>query len=153
MRLESTNGENIQIFELKAVSSGINVALQGTATQSSDWNDRFIALNAIDGDENTFSHTKDSNAFLEVDLLEPRLIDEVVIVNRWCANVGDPHDCLCRLSHANLSLIDDDGSVIVTRQLGDTCGVLRISESFVSDLACSQTTNIATDRKPDNQFN
>ena len=153
VRLESTTGENIQIFELKVTSAGENVALQGTATQSSDWNDRFTAVKAIDGDDTTFSHTNDSNAFLEVELSEARSIDEVVIINRWCANAGDPHSCLCRLSHANLSLVDGDGSIIVTRQLGDTCGVLSISEAFVSDLGCVPTTEDTATTKSTNTNN
>ena len=152
VRLESTTGENIQLFELKVTSAGVNVALQGTAIQSSDWNDCFTALKAIDGDESTFSHTNDSNAFLEVDLLQARSIDEVVIINRWCASAEDPHSCLCRLSHANLSLVDEDGSVIATRQLGDTCGVLSISEPFVSDIGCEPTKDNDTTKSTNTNY-
>jgi hypothetical protein len=136
VRLESTTGAYIQLFELKALSSNDNVALQGTATQSSDWNDRFVASKAIDGDETTFSHTKDASSYLEVDLGNAYSIEKVVIVNRWCGGTGDTVGCLCRLSKANLSLIDEDGLVIARRQLGDTCKQLTISQSFVSDPGC-----------------
>jgi hypothetical protein len=136
IRLESTTGEHLQLFELKALSSNTNVALQGTATQSSNWGRRFRASNAIDGDENSFSHTNDSNAWLEVDLGSPKLIDKIEIINRYCSDWRDAAGCLCRLSKAKLSLINKDGKVLTTRQLGNTCGVHTISESFASDDGC-----------------
>jgi hypothetical protein len=136
IRLESTTGEHVQLFELKALSSDTNVALQGTATQSSNWGRRFRASNAIDGREWTFSHTNDSNAWLEVDLDSPKLLEKVEIVNRYCGDKSDSAGCLCRLSKAKLLLLDKDGKVLATRQFGNTCGVLTISEPFTSDAGC-----------------
>ena len=136
IRLESTTGANIQIFELEALSSTVNIALWGTATQSSDWDYKFRASNVIDGDESTFSHTKDSNAHLEVDLGLSAIIDQVVIKNRWCRDSSDPHKCLCRLSDAKLVLLDNDDFILAEKNLGDTCGVLTITESFHSDPGC-----------------
>ena len=135
IRLESTNGAHIQIFELEALSSNVNVALQGTATQSSDWNYKFVASNVIDGNNNSFSNTRDSNAWLEVDLGDDYHIDEVVIKNRWCRNESDEPMCLCRLSSAKILLLDDSGSILAEKNLGDTCGVHTIS-SFISDVGC-----------------
>jgi len=136
IRLESTTGAHIQIFELEALSSNVNVALQGTATQSSDWGSKFVASNAIDGNENTFSHTRHSNAWIEIDLGESHLIDEVVIKNRWCGDESDGPACLCRLSSAKILLLDDNGSIIAEKNLEDTCGVLTVSESYTSDAGC-----------------
>ncbi|KAL7507478.1 hypothetical protein ACHAXN_004659 [Cyclotella atomus] len=136
IRLESTTGNHLQLFELKALSSNTNVALQGTATQSSNWSQRYTASNAIDGNENSFSHTMDSNAWLEVDLGSPKMLNKVEIVNRHCGDWSDAPGCLCRLSKAKLSLIDKDGKVIATRQFGDTCGVHTLSEFFASDAGC-----------------
>ena len=136
IRLESTTRSPIQVFEIETLSSNVNVALQGTATQSSDWSYRFPASNAIDGDENTFSHTQHLNAHLEVDLGVTAMIDQVVIKNRWCKNLSDPHGCLCRLSNAKLVLLDNNDSILAEKTLGDTCGMLTIVESFHSDPGC-----------------
>ena len=139
MRLESTTGEQIQMFELQALSSGTNVALQGTATQSSNLK-RFRAANAIDGDKATFSHTRDSNAYWEVDLGRIHPIDKIVILNRWCWNIQDSPGCLCRLSGATLSLLDESNSVIAKRTLGDTCATHTIAMSFSSGSGCPSRT-------------
>lgn len=124
------------MFEVQALSSGTNVALQKTATQSSDWNSIFLASNAIDGDANTFSHTKDSNAYWEVDFGGSYSIENVVILNRWCKNSLDSPGCLCRLSRASLVLLDESNSVVANRTLGNTCATLTIIESFISDPGC-----------------
>eukprot|EP00956_Cyclotella_meneghiniana_P005463 scaffold6942_cov63-Cyclotella_meneghiniana.AAC.1 len=133
IRLEATTGAPLQIFELGALSSNVNVALQGTATQSSDFRSKYVASKAIDGNDNTFSHTKYFNAWIEVDLGDSHLIDEVVIKNRWCRNENDGPECLCRLSSAKMLLLDANDSIIAEKNLGDTCGVLTVTESYTSD--------------------
>eukprot|EP00956_Cyclotella_meneghiniana_P045277 scaffold361696_cov103-Cyclotella_meneghiniana.AAC.1 len=59
---QQNTGLPIQLFEMKAVnSSGVNIAQGGNATQSSTFNnnqDKFGANNAVDGDSDTFTHTK-----------------------------------------------------------------------------------------------
>jgi hypothetical protein len=49
-------------------------------------------------------------------------IESVTVMNRWCGVPSDPNGCLCRLSHATLSLIDRKGHIVATQSVGDTCG-------------------------------
>ena len=139
VKLESTTEKFIQIFELQAYSSGVNVALQGSATQSSLYNDdvKFEASKAIDGINSTFSHTKNTNAWLEVALTSPHDIESVIILNRWCANSSDVNGCLCRLSDSILTLYNKNGVTLSARKIGNTCGLLVLSEKFMS---CTQVS-------------
>ena len=96
VKLESTTGEPIQIYELEAyTSSGTNVAINGSAIQSSTFKDSptFVADNAIDGNQATFSHTSsgDANPYLEIVLAATTEIDNVRIINRWCGNPSDEY--------------------------------------------------------------
>uniref|UniRef100_A0ABM0LU11 Cell wall protein AWA1-like n=1 Tax=Saccoglossus kowalevskii TaxID=10224 RepID=A0ABM0LU11_SACKO len=66
-----------------------NVALDKTATQSSDWSVSFPASNAVDGNTNTHwgsgsctSTQRDVNAWWKVDLGENYLVYEVILTNR-----------------------------------------------------------------------
>jgi hypothetical protein len=133
--LESTTGQQLQMFELMVhTSSGLNVAPQGTASQSSTFlqNDKFSAYKAIDNSNSTFSHTSDSNPSWEVKLNEDE-ITRVIILNRYCQSEADPPGCLCRLSWAKLTLLEDD-AVVTVKTLGDTCNQPVVSESFISNL-------------------
>lgn len=119
------------------MSSGVNVAVNGVATQSSTLNNlaRFQPSKAIDGDNATFCHThlSDSSAYWEVELEESVRVDEIRILNRYCGpNESDPNenDCLCRLSSATITLYDGMGAVAATRSLGNTCGELLVTETF-----------------------
>jgi hypothetical protein len=84
----------------------------------------------VDGDPNTFAHTNDSKAWLEVDLGSSSKISSVNIMNRWCKSSSDPYACLCRLSNATLSLIDDSDQVIASTVFSDTCGQLNLEYVF-----------------------
>ncbi|KAL7484502.1 hypothetical protein ACHAW6_011935, partial [Cyclotella cf. meneghiniana] len=73
VKLQSVTGAPIQVFEVKVYSSGNNVAENKTARQSSTLkgNPRFGANRAVDGNEDTFSHTVASgvcSSWWEVDL-------------------------------------------------------------------------------------
>lgn len=132
VRLESTSGQPLQMFELMVLSSSNeNVALQGLASQSSTLNNdsKFAASNANDGDNATFSHTNNPGAYWEVELNRSVHIHSVHIINRWCTNENDPHGCLCRLTSAMLQLYKD-GLLMESRTFGNTCGNLIISEVF-----------------------
>jgi hypothetical protein len=61
VRIEATTGEQLQMFEVQIYESGSNVAPQGSASQSSDYNSNFEASKAIDSSNSTFSQTADSN--------------------------------------------------------------------------------------------
>lgn len=117
------------MFELRALSDGTNVALQGLATQSSTLS-TLVATNAIDNKNNTFSHTKDANAFWEVDLNHDYVIQEVYVLNRWCQDLSDPTGCMCRLTNATLTLLNSAGSVLAAKTFGDTCTKSELTESF-----------------------
>jgi hypothetical protein len=134
VKLQSTTGEFIQLFELEVYSKGNNVVLgEGTtATQSSTFKNstKFAATNVIDWEHETFSHTGegDLSAYLEVDWNRPFIIENVLMMNRWCQATSDPSGCLCRLSSATLALLDENDSVIATRVIGDTCNQLVVED-------------------------
>lgn len=142
LRLESTTGEPIQMFEFEAMSSGVNVALNKTAHQSSTFK-AFNALLALDGSYTSFSHTEsnDTEALWEVDLGDSFSLESIFIKNRFCGDVNDVTGCLCRLSSARLSLIGDQDEVVLSQTLGDTCGEHDVHLSF--DL-CNTVTSAET---------
>jgi hypothetical protein len=128
--LVSTTGQQIQVFEVQVFSiSGSNIAKSKIATQSSTLK-TCLASKAVDNQFDTFSHTNDSNAWLQVDLGGVYDIYSIVIANRWCLDISDPNDCLCRLSDANLILIVGNGSVLATESIGSACGSPFISIAF-----------------------
>lgn len=122
VKIESTTRQVVSIAEMQLLSSGVNVAKDGKARQSST-HKAFAAASAIDGDLSTFSHTDghDHHAWWELDLQEVKALDHMTIYNRWCEGRRDHPGCLCRLTDAKLSFMDDDGVVISTRSLGVTC--------------------------------
>ena len=136
VRLESTTGEQIQMFELQALSSGVNIALNKTATQSSTLGTKSASF-AVDGNVATFSHTDDINAMWEVDLGDVFSLESVFIKNRWCGDPSDANGCLCRLSGATLSLLNDQGEVVSVESIGNTCGEYDLSFDVSS---CTPTT-------------
>lgn len=118
---------------LKSITNG------KTATQSSTLGN-FSASRAIDGDINTFSHTNDDNAWLEIDMEDVYPINYVSIVNRWCVGPHDPSGCLCRLSGVELSLIDDSNIAVATESIGNTCGLKEVTVEF--DAKCLTATQV-----------
>ena len=117
----------IQLFEVMvADSTGTNVASGKTARQSSTYTSRsgehYPAPNVIDGDASTFSRTNDETPWLEIDLGESVPVTSVSVLNRWCENSSDPTSCLCSLTGASLSLIDESGEELTSNLIGDTCG-------------------------------
>lgn len=128
------------MYEFQVISSGTNVAEGKTTMQSSTLKDKFPASYAVDGDASTFSHTEteDFNWFV-VDLEDSFAIESVEIANRWCVNENDASSCLCRLSHAVLSLYHDSGEWIATVSLGNTCGTIDWTYDF-SDYTSSSCT-------------
>jgi hypothetical protein len=122
VKIQATTGAVIQMFEVQALSSGVNVAFNKNATQSSTHSSSYVATKAVDNNNSTFSHTSvsDANAWWMVDLLEVFSIDSLTIINRYCSSVSDPTNCLGRLSDATLSLIDQQGAVRYTTTLGNT---------------------------------
>ena len=137
VKLVSTTIEPIQMFEIEVISTNQNVALSGTAQQSSSYNDKddkFGADHSIDGDMVTFSHTKEglSGEWWEVVWGQSVGVENVTIHNRYCRDETDPIGCLCRLTDVELQLYNETGSVVSSRSLGDTCGQLTVFEEFSS---------------------
>lgn len=138
IRLKAKTGADIQVFEVQAVSSGNNIAKNKRANQSSTYR-FFSASRAVDGNMLSFSHTRDMNAWWEVDLGDSFPIENVVIFNRWCRSPQEREGCLCRLSNATLSLLDSSDSVILSVPIGNVCGKLVLEYVFdTSPEFCSQ---------------
>jgi hypothetical protein len=148
IRIESTTGEAISMIELQAQSSGgVNVALEGTASQSSDlkYGEVLNASRAIDGSYASYSSTNDTNATWELVLPQSFPIESVIVVNGYCGNNSDsdPLGCLCRLSNATILLIDEFDAVIANRSAGDTCNQDVVLEAFDAQYPCPDD-NITT---------
>ena len=126
--------------EQKAASPLKNIARGKTATQSSTLGD-FSASRAIDGNIDTFSHTNDGNAWLEIDVGDMYPISYVAIANRWCFNPSDLNGCTCRLSGVDLSLIDDSDNVVATESIGNACDVKTATIEF--DANCSTPSQVS----------
>ena len=128
------------MFEFQAYSSGLNVAIHGTASQSSSVisSEVLDASKAIDGDFLSYSQTNDSSATWEVNLDQSREIGSVMIVNKFCGNntSADELDCSCRMN-SNLLLLDESNEVLTTLFLSDTCNQKTIFETFDNIYPCS----------------
>ena len=122
------------MFEIEVISNGQNIARGKSATQTSNFKDKktFGALKAIDGQMNSFSHTNrdDECAWWMVDLGSSVEVESVKIHNRYCREESESDRCLCRLSFAAVSLLDDRGKWVDATMTGDTCGVLVWEHSF-----------------------
>jgi hypothetical protein len=111
-----------------------NIAVGKDATQSFDFKGKamFAASKAVDGNKNSFSHTGRSGCgvWWEVDLEDSFPIEPIKILNRWCQAKEDPSGCLCKLSHAVISLLGDDGKWVDGALTGNTCGVPEVKHEF-----------------------
>ncbi|KAL7512039.1 hypothetical protein ACHAXN_008986 [Cyclotella atomus] len=144
VKLQSTTGDPLHFFEFQVISLDENVALNKNATQSSTYITKSragamlypqFASYAIDNDPNTFCYTDctTENAWWMVDSYQMYPIKSVSIMNRWCQDdIYDQDGCLCRLSDASLTLLDEDGSVIVEETLHKTCDALILDIEFPS---------------------
>jgi len=118
------------MFEVQVYFSGMNVATGKSSSQSSTLSNYGANL-AVDGNTNTFSHTNvatsGSSVWWKVDLGNEFPIESVTVLNRWCGSPADTGGCLCRLSYANLLLIDSNGTVVATQSVGNSCGKEELS--------------------------
>ena len=122
------------MFELQIISDRSNIAVGKDATQSSDFKGKamFAASKAVDGNKNSFSHTGRSGCgvWWEVDLEDSFPIESIKILNRWCHAKEDPTGCLCKLSHAAISLLDDYGKLVDATLTGNTCDSPEVDHEF-----------------------
>jgi hypothetical protein len=152
VRIESTDDEPIQLYEVQVFSSGMNVVISGIVTQSSDYDDDYLAYNAIDDNTTTFSLTLGgSGAYWELELDQLYVIESVLVINTYTdSNVQllmdsnysgfdslDVDDISCRLSNAAVTLLDESGSVVASESMGDSCGQTTISVLFNTSTSTS----------------
>ena len=137
------------MFELKVMSGGSNIALGKSTSQSSTYKNneaQFGSANAVDNNQGTFSHT-DANAvglaWYELNLGSEQNIDSITIFNKWCTNSNDQPGCLCRMSNAVISLVNDLGQTVATKNLGDTCGKSEVSSVYGCGESSSPTPSPA----------
>eukprot|EP00956_Cyclotella_meneghiniana_P025568 scaffold53544_cov39-Cyclotella_meneghiniana.AAC.3 len=133
LKIEATTHHAIQVFEV--LSENTNVALGKTATQSSIFrnnDDKFGAKNAVDGDLDTYVHTEYKSAWWMVDLKALFSVESIRIFNRWCKDSSDPHGCLCRLSNASVSLLNENNDTVTAFSTNDTCGTSEIDIPFTT---------------------
>jgi hypothetical protein len=134
VKIQSTTSEMIHMFEVNVLShNGINLALGKSSNQSSTFvakkgGNWFNASLAVDGISKTFSHTADSNSWWEVDLegISSGEISSIDILNRWCQSPDDGPGCLCRLSDATVSMLDENDMVIASDSTSNTCDVSKV---------------------------
>lgn len=143
------------MYEVQVFSSGVNVAVNGSAIQSSDYGLDYIASNAIDNNGSSYSLTMDDDPYWEVDLGGPFSIESVVIVNSFT----DPHgrmlvdgsysgldsinidDSSCRLTNAVVSMLDVDGFAIASQSVGNTCSQSTVTAAFNSSTTFSRVSD------------
>ena len=123
------------MFEVEVISNGENVALGKSATQSSTFKNKkgFSASKAVDGQMGRFSHTErnDECAWWMVDIGSSVEVESIKIYPRWCNVESDSDRCLCRLSFAAVSLLDDLNKWVDATMTGNTCGVLEWDHNFM----------------------
>jgi hypothetical protein len=123
------------------MSGTTNVAENKAASQSSTLSP-YVASRGVDGSNATFSHTNEgSSEWFQVDLGTPVTADSIVILNKGC---GGATDCLCRMSNANLILMDASNNQVATIPLGDTCGKSTITRGLKQCTSSPTTVSRAT---------
>ena len=112
----------------------INIPSFNCQTWSSDLDGLRVASKAVDGKWGSWSSagTDTCSAWWELDLGESLPVEKVIIVNRKC---NDDANCSCKLSHAAVSLIDDQGNTAAAFTTKDTCGKGWIVRKFPTSAA------------------
>lgn len=70
------------------------------------------------------------NVALAIYTINPNNSCRLTLNPGWCRDSSDPTGCLCRLSGSTLELFDDQGVVVSSQFIGDTCGELVLSFDF-----------------------
>ena len=128
--IQSTRDDYLQLYEVQVMSGGINVALNNPAIQSSTWL-AHAASRGVDGDNSTFFHTQNGvNEWFMVDLNAAVSANSIDFVNKDCGANENTARCLCRLSNANVILLDASNNTVSTIPLGNTCGKATITNAI-----------------------
>ncbi len=120
VRIRLTDADYLQLNEVEVLQrgTGTNLALYGTATQSSTYNSRTGPAQAIDGDATSGYPTSISltrvelGAWWEVDLGGGFDVGTITVYNRSAAGT--------RLENAVVEALDADGSVVWSDQITST---------------------------------
>lgn len=149
IKLESTTGSAIQMFEVQLFSNGVNIAHEGLASQSSTLKTR-TADAAVDENVSSFSHTAldDNNAWWTLEFKEAKQLEKLTILNRFCQGPNDPTNCFCRLSYAKISFINESGETVLTDSFGDTCHEAQLDLDFTS---CNKKPEITMENESDEE--
>ena len=140
VKIETADFNTLSLFEVQTLSvNDVNVALNKPTTQSSTL---FSPSLAVDGDVTTYSSTTtdDFAAWWQVDLDGSYQLKSVNIKNFYCTDSSDPEGCLCRLSGATVSVLNEVGDVVSTKVLGDTCGVHDIDVNLSTCIESATTS-------------
>ena len=151
-------GKDITLFEVQVLSGESNIASDANVYQSSTLqNDNvlFGAYNAVDDDSTTYSqtnvYTEGSPVWWEIDFGSGISygIDSVSINNTGCNSLGNPAECFCNMTDAQIFLTDDIGTVVASRHsFGDTCD----TPYMMFDFKCHSLIAIGDDGRPDYVF-
>ena len=130
----ATRTDSLQMLDVGVFSSEIDVALGKPVVQSSTNYDQ--ASSGNDADLTMTSETEDKDLWWIVDLLGEVQVERVSISNRRCVDLTGGTQCLCELSNAMLSVLDEEDTVIASQILGDTCSKLRLDFDYFSPDYC-----------------
>lgn len=105
----------LQLFSMAVYGEAANIAAEGTASQSSEWNGGlYPAANGIDGDINSFTHTdsdtEDNHWLLSFDSERPMQSIEIIARADCCSG---------RLTNTVLRILDDEGESVFDATIDD----------------------------------
>jgi mono/diheme cytochrome c family protein/glucose/arabinose dehydrogenase/lysophospholipase L1-like esterase len=73
----------LNLSEVEVISGGKNIAAEATLTQSSRYDDVYIAALLVDGDRDNFAHSgTETNPWFELRFAQPILVEDLRVVNR-----------------------------------------------------------------------
>lgn len=136
--------QHLQLFDVQVYSSwsGSNLAFGKSANQSTTREDSTIASNAIDGDEYSFSLTRDDDphSWWEVDLGSIFEVKDVYIGLHSCRHgpENEIYFCYCHLGGANITLLDDSDEAIAIYTLEMRCSKRHMISFQSSSEYCPQ---------------
>ena len=156
VKIQLDTDKDIALFEVQVLSGGYNIASDASVYQSSTLQNNnvlFGANNAVDEDNATYSQTyvdaEGSPVWWEIDFGSNYDIDSVSINNTGCDNQGNPAECFCNMTDAQIFLINASGTVVASRHsFGDTCD----TPYMMFDFKCHSLIEIGNDKRPDYVF-
>ena len=137
--------QTVTVVNVVACALPTNIASEGTASQSSDYNTIGVASKAINGDttDNTATAQSDNNASWELNFTESRQIEQIILHNRDSC-------CVDRFRDLLVSVEDDQGVEVYLSALLNPENILSAPEMITLDIPPLTTgTNIKVKRIAD----